>query len=334
MQTEYCQSRKDAVCKKTRIPFINEWEDAILEAREDAFIKQGGCCLSSKGAHHSREPFLKWGRTLFEEAIHQPGRKDVFIKKGSWLSMREGAGCRWGRKLAVNEGGSWLSTREGAVCQQGRELVVNKGGGCLSMREGAGCQRGRELFVNESGSHLSLREAPVLQKRTPFMDKGGRTLFFNGGRALFIDERWGCHSSREGGHCSSSGGGCHLSRKDTVCRAGCCLSREDTVCWGREDTVHQGRDTVCQWGIEDTVSWWGRVPFVEDKLKNVVGRKDLGRTITFNIGKFKVQHNHMMLEFQRTWTKSCVSLLDVVHSAVTVLSQNTWHSRWAYTLGK
>ena len=107
------------------------------------------------------------------------------------------------------------------------------------MREAAGCQQGRELFVNESRSHLSLREAPVLQKRMPFMDKGGRMLFFNGGRALFVDERWGCRSSREGGrhsskreggHCSSSGGGCHLLRKDAVCRAGRCLSREDTVC--------------------------------------------------------------------------------------------------------
>ena len=119
-----------------------------------------------------------------------------------------------------------MLTREGAGCQQGRELVVDEGGSWLSMREGAGCRRGRELFVNESESHLSLREAPVLQKRMPFIDKGGRTLFFNGGRAPFINERWGrcssreggCHSSkREGGHCSSSGGGCHLSRKDAVC---------------------------------------------------------------------------------------------------------------------
>ena len=126
-----------------------------------------------------------------------------------------------------------MSTREGAGCQQGRELAVNEGGSWLSMREGAGCQQGRELFFNESRSHLSLREAPVLQKRTPFMDKGGRTLFFNGGRVPFIDERWRHHSSseggrhsskREGGQGSSSGGGCHLLRKDTVCQAGHCLS--------------------------------------------------------------------------------------------------------------
>ena len=46
------------------------------------------------------------GKDLFEGAIHQPGRKDVFVKKGSWLSTREGAGCQQGRKLAVNKGGS------------------------------------------------------------------------------------------------------------------------------------------------------------------------------------------------------------------------------------
>ena len=101
-----------------------------------------------------------------------------------------------------------------------REPFINQGERMTLSRKGACCQQGRELFVNKGESHSSLREAAILQKRTPFVDKGGRTLFLNGGRALFVDERWegGCHSSkREGGHCFSSGRGHHLSRKDAVC---------------------------------------------------------------------------------------------------------------------
>ena len=62
-------------------------------------------------------------------------------------------------------------------------------------------------------------------------------------------------------------------------KEGCCLlSRMLFVERGRrllrEDTVRQDKDTVCQRGTEDTVSRRGRMPFVEDKLKNVVGRKN------------------------------------------------------------
>ena len=62
-------------------------------------------------------------------------------------------------------------------------------------------------------------------------------------------------------------------------KEGCCLlSRMLFVERGcrllREDTIRQDKDTVCQRGMEDTVSRRGRMLFVEDKLKNVVGRKN------------------------------------------------------------
>ena len=82
----------------------------------------------------------------------------------------------------------------------------------------------------------------------PFIEEGGRTLFFKWGRTPFVKE----------GRC--------LSSRTLFVERGRRLLREDTVC--------QGRDTVCQRGMEDTVSRRGRMPFVEDKLKNVVGRKN------------------------------------------------------------
>ena len=57
--------------------------------------------------------------------------------------------------------------------------------------------------------------------------------------------------------------------QDAVCR-----ERTLFVEGGIIASVCQGRDTVCQQGMEDTVSRRGRMLFVEDKSKNVVGRKN------------------------------------------------------------
>ena len=62
----------------------------------------------------------------------------------------------------------------------------------------------------------------------PFIEEGGRTLFFKWGMMPFVKE--GC---------------CLLSRMLFVERGHHLL---------REDTVHQDKDTVCQRGMEDTVS--------------------------------------------------------------------------------
>ena len=73
-----------------------------------------------------------------------------------------------------------------------------------------------------------------------------------------------------------------LQVEDAICRGRTLFVEQDAV-WrertpfvegGRIASVRQGRDTVCQRGMEDTVSRQGRMPFVEDKLKNVVGRKN------------------------------------------------------------
>jgi len=79
------------------------------------------------------------------------------------------------------------------------------------------------------------------------------------------------HRGREDGHplrggCHSSGGG-HSAREEAVHREG-------------EETVRRGREFVERCGCSSM--WWE------------------GRTMNFHIGKFKIQHNHMMSEFERT----------------------------------
>jgi len=51
-------------------------------------------------------------------------------------------------------------------------------------------------FINEGertpfveGGSRSLREGAVLEGRTPFIDKGGRMLFFKRGRTPFVEDK-------------------------------------------------------------------------------------------------------------------------------------------------
>jgi len=62
-----------------------------------------------------------------------------------------------------------------------------------------------------------------------------------------------------------------------------------------EETVHRGREFV-----ERCLSMWWE-----------------GRTMNFHIGKFKIQHDRTMSEFERT-SMNCSSQLDVVHLPVAV----------------
>ena len=50
--------------------------------------------------------------------------------------------------------------------------------------------RGRMSFIIEGGSHSS-REGAILQRRTLFVNKGGRMSFFKRGREPFVNEGWG-----------------------------------------------------------------------------------------------------------------------------------------------
>jgi len=86
---------------------------------------------------------------------------------------------------------------------------------------------GGQPFIKGGQREHSLREGGEVIHRE-------RKLFVNGG----------CHLSREGGWCSLSKGGDHLSRGKRPFIGG-----EETVCQGKEETMRQGKETVVQRGI-------------------------------------------------------------------------------------
>jgi len=113
-----------------------------------------------------------------------------------------------------------------------------------------------------------LREEAVYRGREKAVHRG-REEAVHQGREDGHPLRGGCHSSgggRSSGRGRSSGGG-HSAREEAIRREG-------------EETVRRGREFVERCGCLSM--WWE------------------GRTMNFRIGKFKIQHNCMMSEFERT----------------------------------
>jgi len=126
-----------------------------------------------------------------------------------------------------------------------------------------------------------LREEAVRRERRPFVERGGCLSREGEGRS---SRKGGGHSSREGGWpsieggCHSLGGGRSSGRGRSS--GGGHLAREEAVCREGEETVRRGREFVERCSCSSM--WWE------------------GRTMNFRVGKFKIQHNRMMSEFERT----------------------------------
>jgi len=113
-----------------------------------------------------------------------------------------------------------------------------------------------------------LREEAIYRGREKAIHQG-REEAVHRGREDGHPLRGGCHSSgggRSSGRGRSLGGG-HSAREEAIRREG-------------EETIRQGREFVERCGCSSM--WWE------------------GRTMNFRVGKFKIQHNRMMLEFERT----------------------------------
>ena len=282
------------------------WENCSSREGWSCSLREGKGC-SSKGET------VCWGRPFVEKGDHSPffdGRevgcllREVVCWKGKLLHFveggREGA-VRWGRRPFTI-----CRRREWAVCWEGRLFATCWG------REG-------ELFV-EGGGHSLFIEGG----RGAFIKGGGHSPFVEGGRELFV-KRGGCSPLVEGGrggcssrektidHLSREGGGRslrdkaihHFSREGEglFVERGGHLSREEAACWEKGLLVEGVRRPFVKVGMRQT--GWGRRPFVYLRVGRC-GEKE-GRTLNFCIGKFKIQHHHMMLEFQWTWT-NCGSL--------------------------
>ena len=284
--------REGEHCSSTREGAVLQ-EDAVYQERELFF--EGESCSSRELFFRRADAIHQWRR---EDIFHQQGTEALsidrgmpFIDKGqrtSFIEEREDSVYQ-GREPFINKGGRELFVKE-PVTEEGS--CSSRWGGSYPSRQGYRSadtinwgredttNRGREDTINQGkreGAVLQGREGAVYWGRhtilqTQFINDRGRTLLTEGGRDTI-------HQGRE--------------QESVILQRRSHSSTERAICQGKEDTVCQGRDTVRQGWREDAVSRWGR-------MRTSWTRWWEGRIMNFCVGKFKVQHNHMMSEFQ--WT--------------------------------
>jgi hypothetical protein len=219
------------------------------------------------------------------------------------LRRREGA-IRGGRSPFVEGGRCRLSIGEVKFVERG-DAVVERGG--------------RSPFVEGGRCRLSIGRCRLSRGEVHFVERRGRSPFVEGGRGSFV-EGGGRSPFVQGGRCRLSVGEVpFVKRGGAVCREGGAVCRDGkpfAICRGRRPFVERGG----RLSREEEVCWsrgllveGGRRPFVDLRVGRWGGKE--GRTMNFRVGKFKIQHDHMMSEFQRTST-NCGSRLEVVHSGV------------------
>jgi len=244
---------------------------------ERPFVERGGHATREEADHQGREEAVCQGRLFIEGGWRQfvEGRRRLL-----YLTHITHRRTFVGRRLFVEKG---CSSREGAI-HQGREEAVHWGRETIHQGRGETiCQgRGKTVHWGRGQTVHQRQEETVHQEEavcweSPFIE------------SLFI-EREG-HSSREGGgHLSREGGG-HLSReggtgrRPFIKRRGC-----------SSKAIHQGREAI-HWGREEEAIHWGRGEY------SLLWWEE--RTVIFHVGKFKIQHGCMMLEFE--WTSWIVA---------------------------